>query len=106
MFKIQEVKDEETVFGAQDIGKMMPAYGDIPEEFKNFNSSNKWLSLVKDMFFSGLKSLELTPKDGVDVTLAKRHIRSIMVSYRPKHEHKIAGCAFLFNEWFSDVKWA
>lgn len=82
---------------------MMPAYKDIPEEFKNWNRPTKWNKLVSAIFFGGLKKLELRPKPGVDQEKAFRHIRYIMGSWEPKHEHKEAGCAFLFSEWFEDV---
>lgn len=105
MFKISEVDEIELVFGADRLDELMPAYEDIPQEFKNFNSNNKWVKLVEDMFFRGLKSISLIPKAGVDPDKAFKHIRSVMVSFKPKHEHKTAGCAFLFNEWFKDATW-
>lgn len=105
MFPIKDVSDVERSFGANNMAEMMPSYSQIPEEFKDFNGRNKWNVLVRDMFFFGLKSIDLTPKKGVDPKKAFKHIRSIMVSWIPKHEHKEAACAFLFNEWFEDVKY-
>jgi hypothetical protein len=105
MFKVMDVREAEIVFGAGKIDEMLPKYEEIPEEFKGFNSTNKWVRLVTDMFFKGLKSIEMTPKEGVDKEKAFKHIRAVMVSWRPKHEHKTAGCAFLFSEWFEDVQW-
>lgn len=102
MFKIQEVTDIDLAFGGS-ISKLMPKYTEIPDEFKHGNT--KWNKLFNTWFFSGLNILELTPKDGVDENKALKHIKAIMVSYEPKHEHKEAGCAYLLNEWFSDVKY-
>lgn len=82
---------------------MMPEYKDIPGEFKDFNKKTKWNDLVSAMFFCGLKSLDLKPKPGVDRGKALRHIKYILGSWEPKHEHKEAGAAFLFCEWFDDV---
>lgn len=45
------------------------------------------------------------PEAGVDRYKALRHIHYILGSWEPKHEHKEAGAAFLFNEWFEDAKW-
>ena len=106
MFKISEANEVEVAFGARNIDKMMPEYNDIPDEFKGmFSSKNKWVNLVEDMFFRGVKNIKLIPREGVDEGKAFKHIRSVMVSFRPKHEHKTAACAFLFNEWFSDGTW-
>ena len=38
-----------------------------------------------------------------DTNKAIRHLKAILVSYDPKHEHKEAGVAFLLSEWFEDV---
>jgi hypothetical protein len=105
VFPIQEVLHIHAAFGATNTDKLMPAYSDIPEEFKNFNRPTKWNKLVSEMFFFGLKSLKLTPKAGVDKDKAMKHIRSVLTSWVPKHEHKEAGCSFLFNEWFEDAQW-
>lgn len=32
-------------------------------------------------------------------------IQAIMRSFEPKHEHKIAACAFLFELWFNKAEW-
>jgi len=50
MFKIQDVSGTDLVFGG-DIKKLMPKYTEIPEEFKNRNSNNKWIKVVSDWFF-------------------------------------------------------
>lgn len=81
----------------------MPAMKDIPEEFQQ--RKNIWQNLVADWFFCGLKSLEMTPKDGVDKAKAIRHVKAIMGSFEPQHEHKEAACAYLLAEWFTDPKW-
>jgi len=103
MFPIPETKKVDLAFGV-DMNKV-PRYEDIPEEFKRSSSNNKWCKLFSAWFYCGLKSLELTPKPGVDKDKALKFIRSIMASFAPQHEHKEAACAFLFNEYFSDVKY-
>jgi len=102
MFKIQDVSGTDLVFGG-DIKKLMPKYTEIPEEFKNRNSNNKWIKVVSDWFFNGLKNAKWIPKEEVDTKKALNHIKYILGSWEPKHEHKQASCAFLLNEWFDDV---
>lgn len=104
MFPIQEVDDVLVAFPA-NIKHLMPRYEDIPDEFRNMNSTAKWHRLFLDWFFYGLKELKLTPRPGVDENKAIRHISCIMRSFEPKHEHKTAACVFLFNEWFEDATW-
>ena len=43
-------------------------------------------------------------KDGVDNKKAMAAISAILRSFDPKHEHKEAGVAYLFSEWFEEVK--
>ena len=102
MIPIQDVTDADVAFPAR-VAHLMPAYADIPKEFKV--DSTKWNQLVTDWFFSGLTNLALTPKDGVDKTKALRHLKCILGSFEPKHEHKEAAVAYLLSEWFSDATW-
>lgn len=83
----------------------LPPYAEIPQEFKDWNGPNKWVRLVNDWFFRGVKLGKLTPKKGIDAQLALRHVRYCMGSWEPKHEHKEAGCAYLLSLWFDDVKY-
>ena len=102
MYEIQDVNDIDAAFGTKALS-MMPEYKDIPDEFKK--RSNKWNKFVSSWFFCGVKNLKLKPKEGVSEEKAFRHIRTIIKSFEPKHEHKEAGVAFLFNEWFEDVEY-
>jgi len=104
MWPIKDIDRVNAVFPTSVKG-MMPDYKDIPEEFTDHNNRGKWGKLVTQMFFVGLKKLELKPRPGVDKDKALRHIRYILGSWEPKHEHKEAGAAFLFNEWFEDVEY-
>ena len=102
MFEIQPISDLDLAFPAQ-VKHLMPKSADIPPEFSDHG--NVWNRLVSDWFYSGLSSLDLTPKEGVDKSSALRHIRAIMGSFEPKHEDKMASCAFLLSEWFTNPKW-
>ncbi len=76
---------------------LMPLYKDIPDEFKN--GRNIWVKWQQDWFFNGLKEMP-TPKEGIDVKVAMKHLNSIQRSFEPKHEHKEAGVAYLASLWF------
>ena len=102
-FPVMEVSDLDMVFGGDDILKMMPTYADIPDEFKRGNTT--WNRLVSEWFFFGIKALNVTPKPWIDKTNALRHIRAIIGSFEPKHEHKEAACAYLMSQWFTDATW-
>lgn len=102
-FPIAELSDVDVVFGPRDLFAIMPKMDAIPEDFKRRNT--QWNEMVSTWFFRGLSKFELTPKEGVDQDKALRHVRAIMGSFQPKHEHKEAACAFLLSEWFTDPKW-
>ncbi|MDR6884875.1 hypothetical protein [Bacillus sp. 3255] len=84
-----------------DMSKLLPAMSDIPKEFKE--GRTKWNDLVGTWFYRGLKNTQFKPKDGIDKNKALRHVKAIMGSWEPKHEHKEAGCAYLLSEFFEDV---
>lgn len=99
-----DIDDASMAFGApMEIDSLLPKYDQIPEEFKSH--SNKWVKLFNQWFFNGLpKGTQFIRKPGIDQTKALRHIRTIIASYAPKHEHKTAGVAYLLSCWFEDVK--
>lgn len=83
--------------------KLLPPWNDIPEEFKRHRGT-KWNGIITKWFFSGLpKETRFLAKPGIDTNTAKAHLRAILVSFEPEHEHKEAGCAFLLSKWFDDV---
>lgn len=94
------------VFGG-NIEELLPPRKDIPEEFSKLGSNNKWVKLANDLYYEGskIKKYECTCRGDMDPNEAIKHIRAIMVSYRPKHEHKIAGCAWLLSLFFEDLRW-
>lgn len=99
-----DIDDASMAFGApMEMDSLLPKYDQIPEEFKSH--SNKWVKLFDQWFFNGLpKETKFIRKPGIDQTKALRHIRTIIASYAPKHEHKTAGVAYLLSCWFEDVK--
>lgn len=99
-----DIDDATMTFGAPlEMEMLLPKYDQIPEEFKS--NFNKWVQLFDKWFFNGLpKGTQFIQKPGIDQVKALRHIRTIMASYAPKHEHKTAGVAYLLSCWFEDVK--
>jgi hypothetical protein len=95
------VQDVDIAFGG-DIRKLMPAYQDIPEDFRR--ERDPFSKLVHKWFFEGLRKDAVTPKEGIDANAAWRHLRAIMGSFEPSHEHKTSGVAWLMSRWFEPPK--
>lgn len=84
--------------------KLLPKWSDIPDEFTNMNSRNKFIHVINQWFFNGLpENTVFIPKRGIEINKALRHVSAIMNSWEPKHEHKTAGCAYLLSLWFDDI---
>lgn len=81
---------------------LLPSKEEIPEEF--WRGHNKWNTLVSQIFFCGGKIKSMKPKEGIDGKDALNHIKAILGSFEPKHEHKEAGCAYLFSLWFDEFE--
>ncbi len=96
-----EVSKEDVILGG-DMGKLLPKWDDIPKEFKD--GSHPYCDMVSTLFFSGGRFKRIVAKDGFDAALAFSHIKAILVSFEPKHEHKEAACAYLFDLWFEKVE--
>ena len=103
MFPIKEVSALDMAFGGAGgkLAELLPAYKDLPEEFTRHEG--KWHKVMSDWFYRGLKNAKWMPKPGVDTKKALAHIKTVLGSFEPKHEHKEAGVAFLLSEWFDDV---
>lgn len=100
MIKPQVVQDADLTFGG-DIEKLMVPMEEIPKEFKS--AHNKWVKIFSTWFFTGIPGAVFAPADGIDSALALRHIKAIMHSWGPSHEHKTACVAYLMSLWFKDV---
>ena len=85
--------------------KFMPPRKEIPREFLHSALGKKYARLCSDWFFSGLKSIKWFPRPGVDKDKATRHLRCILGSFEPQHEHKEEAFAYLCDQWFEDIKW-
>jgi len=80
---------------------------DYKKEYREgYSSRDTWgFKLFGDWFYSGLETLELKPKEGIDQQTALRHIRTVMGSFQPSHEDKTASCAWMFEHWFESAEW-
>lgn len=86
-----------------DLSNLLPDWDEIPDEFKD--SYNDWQRFANHWFGRGLAStVEFWCKEGIDGDTAVRHLRAILGSYQPKHEHKLAGVAYLCSLWFDKVE--
>lgn len=98
----KEVSDLNLVFGG-DMSQLLPDWESIPEEFKTWQGTD-WNKFVSKWFFGGAKKTMVTFDPAVDMTLALRHLKAIMMSFEPKHEHKEAGVAWLLSRWCESVQ--
>ena len=98
------VIDDATMAFPVSISYLMPAWEDIPAEFRNFNDrQNKWLRFQRDWFFTGITKQKVVMRDGFSEADAFRHLAAIQRSYEPKHQHKEAAIAYLASLWFVDA---
>lgn len=98
-YKPHPYSDVEMAFPAHVV-KHMPPMGTMPDEFQR--GDHPACRLVQSLFsgtHSG-KQPSMVPREGVEAGVAWRHIVCTLGSYEPMHEHKIAACGFLLNEWF------
>ncbi len=92
--------DDVTAVFPGSIRHLMPAYNELEAKYRQ-NYGTWGSKLFSDWFFCGITSSDgLVPREGIDKAKALRHISAVMRSFEPKHEHKEAACAFLFDQWF------
>lgn len=85
------------------LDRLLPTYDSIPEEFRV--RENQWHKFVHDWFFRGWpEDRDLFTREDVDPEIAFRHLHTIMKSFEPKHEHKIAGVAWLMSRWYAAIR--
>ncbi|MEX2717483.1 MAG: hypothetical protein Q6370_014380 [Candidatus Sigynarchaeota archaeon] len=92
------ISDVELAFPAHVVGKLLPEWDSIPVEFRERRSP--WCRIVDAIFAGEGSDVAISVRKGIDPTLAGRHLRACMASFEPKHEHKIAGVAYLLSLWF------
>jgi hypothetical protein len=85
--------------------RLMPSWDKIPDEYKKRYGKSWGHKLMNDWFFSGARLIKATPKEGINKNDALDNIECILHSFDPKHEHKEAAIAYLFELWFEEIKW-
>ena len=98
MPQIPEMSDVQVAFGSVD---HLPAYDTLPDDYQRQHAAG--CRAVSTWFFAGPKMREefdVVPREGVDERKALRAIGAALGSWAPKHEHKIAGCGWLLDQWF------
>ena len=92
----QCVTDLDIAFPCNTIGLLLPTMEEIPLEFHT--SKNPWCKIVSDLFFRGGRLP--ASREGIDRICATRHIKAVLGSMEPRHEHKEAGTAYLMSLWY------
>ena len=97
--QLPKVRDVDLAFGST---VWLPVPEVIPKEFWHENQYSRFMD---GWFFDGLteKSLKnIILSDSLSSEEAGERVKQIMAileSWAPKHEHKIAGCAFLLSQF-------
>lgn len=104
MRAVPDMSPVDVAFG--NIGHL-PRWSEIPATFRE--ERGPFCQAVQRWFFSGAKregqrlivgTHAFIAKEGVKASKAVMALQAVLVSFEPKHEHKIAGCGFLLSEWF------
>lgn len=95
-FPFIEVSDADAMFGFDNKGNYQNVLKSCPEEFFK---TTYYSELFSKIFFSGMKVSELNFKSSNQVIRNKqlKYLRSIMISYEPKHEDKQAVCSWILS---------
>jgi hypothetical protein len=90
-------------FPANVVGTLMPLHADIPTDYPD---RAEWEKFVSHWFFQGdpFAKWDLLVRPDVDGNTAFTHLRALMGSYEPKHEHKEAAVAWLASRWFAAIR--
>lgn len=98
-FEPKKVYDVMLAFPANVCKEHLPSMAEIPEEFKD--SQHPAVILVENLVCGRYRGMQVSfkPREGLEAKRVWRHILVCLRSFEPRHERKIAGAAFLVNEW-------
>lgn len=103
--QVNEFTEAKKIFGST---KYLPANDDIPEAFKSFLGSGEarpYVQMVNSMFFGDkMPEYEMSINDGFSKEQVIKCIRAHLTSWEPKHEHKIAGVAYMLSKMTTVIK--
>lgn len=104
-----EIDDVTLAFPANAL-EFMPAWDDIPEDFRKGSGDAKiWIHFQETWFALGLSStyFAFVPIEVNGERLSGesivRNLTAIQSSYAPKHEHKMAAVAYLASLWMESL---
>jgi hypothetical protein len=90
--QVNSITDAECAFATL---RLLPAWEDIPEEFKR---RNIYTALVEALMFGGnLPDCEIELMDGLSPEKLNRCTMAHLQSWGVKHEHKVAGVAYMIS---------
>ena len=98
---INSITDLEVAFSTT---RLLPAWEDIPEDFKKLYKGNIYVELTDAIFCGGERPKgNVKFNEGFDETQEgfyslQRCVTAHMRSFEPKHEHKIAGIAYMISK--------
>lgn len=99
-FKPVNLTAVEVAFPATVVGRLLPLWDDIPQEFKN--DKLDWCGFVNRWFACGCFFVPKVKK-GFDNNEVWKHLKACMCSFEPSHEHKVAGVAYLMSLWLEPL---
>lgn len=86
------ISDVELAFSTE---RLLPAWEDIPAEFRK---GNLYTKLAEAIFFGlDLPECKIEMKEGFEAQILNRAVRAHLQSFGPKHEHKIAGVGYMIS---------
>lgn len=88
--QVASITDVEVAFATT---RLLPAWEDIPEEFRR---GNQYTAICEALFYGDeLPDMEMTINPGFDEGKLVCAVLAHLGSFGPKHEHKIAGVGLL-----------
>jgi len=104
----QEVSDVDVAFPARG-EELTPPWELIPEHLQLnwwIGRGNLWVDFMHRWFQHGdaFERYDVWPRPDVDPVKALRHLRVVLTTYATKHEHKIAGAAWLASRWYAHIE--
>ena len=90
--KMANISDAEIAFSTD---KLLPDWAEIPQQFKD---GNLYTRIAETLFFGGpMPDCEIKFHDGFDGPSLNRAVQAHLGSFKPKHEHKIAGVGYMIS---------
>lgn len=98
-----KVVDQAMMTFPANVSDMLPVYAELHADFRT--DEHPMCEVANHWFRYGLKQgVKLYPKPEISGEEVFRHLSCCMGSFQPKHEHKIAGVAFLLDLWLEKIE--